>query len=179
MTASITKFPSGSFRLSRIVYIEDLQLADARAIPLGAIAEIVLPAARGLAMTARSHLDNGDLREIGPLMRERLAKPFDYLEPEFLRAWSEAPKGGALDLLLSENSSSLSMLEPRRLEIPKRWLVAEGASLATLVRPPLAAAADEEFFDMILEDLFVEVGPPAPEDTALSEHREDTLKFAA
>ena len=106
MTGSVTTFPSGIFRLSRIVYIENLQQADSRAMPLGVIAEVVLPTLRGLAMAARTVLDDDELRAVGPLMRNQLETPFNFLEGEFHRAWRTAPRGEALNLLLQEHTFS-------------------------------------------------------------------------
>ena len=164
----MTTFPSGSFRLSRIIYIEDLQRADSRVIPLGAIAEVTLPHLRGLAMAARTALDPDELALVGSLMRDHLAVPYDFLEGEFLHAWKEADKGEALNMLMQEHSSSLSFLAPNDLQVPRRWLIGESAALPPLVRNRLIGVVDDEFYEMILEDLLEgyelsEDFPPPPE----------------
>ena len=168
MSGTVTNLPTGSFRMSRIVYVKDLQLAGADLIPLGVMAEIALPTVRGLAMAARTALNVDELRAVGPLMHDQLEKPFDYLQGEFFRAWREVPRGEALGLLAREHSSSLSFLAPSELLVPRRWLMEKGTAYHSVIKQRLMHTVDDEFFEMFFEYVVGDSGV-LPEPKAMDE----------
>ena len=102
---------------------------------------------------------------------------FNFLEGEFHRAWRTAPRGEALNLLLQEHASSLSFMAPRSVPVPRRWLLDKGSSLTTMVKNRLMGTIDDEFYEMILEDVIG--GPDIPPEFTAPPEPETVEKVAA
>jgi hypothetical protein len=149
-----------SLRVARLVYFTDLTRKSARIIPLGALCEITLPSAHGLALKARAELTPSETASVAPLLRESLAKPFTFLRDEFDLAWDEAEFGQALKFLGERHNASLSLLSPHDGEAEgswHRWLTGEKE-----FEVRLGTAVEREFADLLKDTL----PAPLPNDTA-------------
>ena len=153
-----------TFQVARIVYLPQLTRADARAIPLGSLAEVMLPHIHGLGLRARTMLKPAELELISPLIRERLADPFSFFRAEFDLAFDKAPIGHSIAFLAARHCSSLSVLAPT--DYSKRsWLF--GRALPPreeTVDAQLSVAVDDEF-----QALMKQYGDPAAPDRKLIE----------
>lgn len=137
-----------TFRVARIVYFTDLTRAAARVIPIGSLAEVLLPQGHGLALKARAALLPEELALVSPLIRARLEDPFEFLKVEFELALKSAERGGALEYLAARHSSSLSVLAPT--DYAKReWLLSRVFLRSETVEAKLSAAVDDEFSELI------------------------------
>src|SRR6266849_3719539 len=98
--------------IARIVYHTDLQRADVAPIPLGVIAEVTGGPFRGLGLIARADLLPQELASVGRLMRESLARPFEFLKLQFEWAAAETHSGEALRALAARHTESLFFSPP-------------------------------------------------------------------
>jgi hypothetical protein len=160
-----------TFRVARIVYFTDVTKDRSRVIPLGALAEVVLPHVHGLALKARASLKPGELSMISPLIRDRIAIPFDFLKGEFDLAWKSAGTAGkALEFLAERHASSLSVLSPT--DYPARnWLLKRLIpARSEAVEGKLSAAVDFEFAE--LWKLYGEPDPVTPDRKIIESYRD-------
>jgi hypothetical protein len=139
-------------RFSTITFHVDMSKSAAPVIPLGVMAEILLPRLYGLGMIARIELANSELANVSELPKQLVAKPFDHLAREFKEAWIKAAPGGALDYLAAKHGySALHFDVPQQLGVPPQFF-ADVAShqmaptLWTAVRAHLGAILDEQMF---------------------------------
>jgi hypothetical protein len=149
-----------SLCVARLVYFTDLTRKTAPVIPLGALCEITLPHAHGLALKARAQLTPSETASIAPLLRESLAKPFTFLRDEFDLAWDEAGFGQALKFLSERHNASLSLLSPHDGEAERSWHKWLTGEKEFEVR--LGTAVEREFADLLKETL----PAPLPDDGA-------------
>lgn len=146
-----------SFSLSRIIYFTNLQLENAPSLALGVMGEIVLPKLRVAGLIAREELIEAELEQVGPLMRDDLSRPFEYLVQHFERAWDEAQRGRAVQMLCEEFTAALSFNPPTSEQVPRRWLVDRNPDLGSLVMSRLAAILEDEFYDISLSEDAIEL----------------------
>jgi hypothetical protein len=138
-----------TFKVARIVYFTDLTNTKARVIPLGSLSEILLPHVHALALKARADLKPEELKLIGPLIRDRLAKPFAFLRGEFELAWENAPPGRAIEFLAHRHAASLSVLAPTDY-LERNWLLHRLLPAhSDAVEGKLSAAVDSEFAELL------------------------------
>lgn len=139
-----------SFRVAPIVIFTDLTRQNARVIPLGSLAEVMLPHMQGLALQARTALHPGELETVPSLIRNKLVNPFEFLKQEFELAWREtAGKSSALDFLAAKHASSLSVLAPTDWS-GRSWLFERLIQVRSeAVEAKLGAAVDAEFSAML------------------------------
>ena len=137
-----------TFRVARIVYFTDLTRNGARVIPLGSLSEVLLPEIHGLALTARAKLLPEELELVNPLLRDKLANPFTYLQGEFSLAWKDAMPGVAIEYLAKRHASSLSVLAPTDYA-ESHWLLSRLFVREETVEAKLSAAVDGEFSELL------------------------------
>jgi hypothetical protein len=157
----------GRLSVSRITYHCDLQRTVGSIIPLGVIAELSVGPVRVLGLITRKTLDDKDLSPVGGMVRDKLAKPFEFLKPDFDWAWEkiEVEKieaGRVLNLLAARYAESIFFTPPSE----ERVRTTADFALAELRR-----RRDEEFYSM-LADL---MGQP----TILASKDISELKLAA
>ncbi len=134
-----------SFRVAQIVYFSDLTRPDARVVPLGSLAEIILPHMHGLALKARTTLMPDELRLVSPLVRDALANPFSFLRADFESAWESADGASALQFFAKRHASSLSVLAPVEYH-QRHWLLERLLPVREeAVEGQLSSAVDSEF----------------------------------
>jgi hypothetical protein len=159
--SSVHQLVPRSLRVARIVYFTDLTQVDARVIPLGALSEITHRNVHGLALTARGELDAKEIELINPLLRQRLAHPFNFLREEFQTAWDGAEPGEALAFLAERHGSSLSVLRPRPVGEAAWW---QKLWSSPRIETKLVEAVDTEFASLMREYTDKE---PEPERTVI------------
>jgi hypothetical protein len=155
--SNVVKMVRPSLRVARAVYFTDLTRRDAPVIPIGAFCEIITTRGRGLALKARSSLNEQELSMVSALLRDRMANPFSYLATEFDEAWKATPRGGAIDFLAKRHSAALGILSPRELAASwfSRWLGDEAT---------LKSAVEREFDDAMAKPATPLASPPAIEE---------------
>jgi hypothetical protein len=141
-------------RVSNIMFHVDISKASGAVIPVGVMAEILLPRLYGLGMIARVGLGSGELADVSELPKQLVAKPFDYLAQEFKEAWTKSAPGGALDYVAMKHEySALHFDVPQRLEVPFRFFADNPLTMAptlrTAVRAHLGAILDEQMLKLI------------------------------
>lgn len=146
MTA-VSRFPTGRLRISRIVYFTDLQRTDSRELPIGVVAEAALSSLRAVGTALRPNFTQVELAMMGPLMREILSSPTDALWPEIVEIFETGEPGRTLDLFAQRHASSLSVLAPVPLEVPRRWLLErDDDRLEEIVRDRMRVHLTDEYF---------------------------------
>jgi hypothetical protein len=151
VAGNIMAIQVGRLSLSRITYICDLQQASALVLPLGVIAEMTLGPVRILGLIARTRLGENETVKVGPMIRSKLAAPFDFLKEEFEWAWSNTEKGTALAKLARRHAESLFFAPPtvesfRKAVNPDAWPTA-----AEIVGEDLRRKRNAEFYLMLAE----------------------------
>jgi hypothetical protein len=155
---------SPTFRTAQIVYFTDLTRRDARVIPLGALAEVMLPHIHGLGLRARTTLTEDELNLVSPLIRDRLSNPFTFFRAEFDLAWDDAEIGHAIDFLAGRHATSLSIMAPVDYS-QRQWLLERKvAPRPDAVDAQISTAIDTEF-----ERLMKQYGDPQVPDRKLIE----------
>ena len=84
---------SRHFRLARIVYFSDLRHSDSPIVPIGVVAEVTLDGLCGIGTALRPSLDESELNQLGPWMRDALRNPHDTLWPQMVNALTTARPG--------------------------------------------------------------------------------------
>ncbi len=79
--------------------------------------------ALGIGTAIRPAFTDIELSLMGPTARAIVTAPREKLWPSVKESLTVAPKGLALELLSSQHSSSLSILSPYAIKVPKQWLV--------------------------------------------------------
>jgi hypothetical protein len=140
-----------TFRVAKVVYFSDLTRNAGRVIPLGSFAEVRVSDVHALALKARTALSPDEAALITPLLRDKLADPFEFWKVEFDLAFSKVKKEGvdALDFLAKRHASSLSVLAPTDYA-ERHWLLGRiFAPRDDAVEAKLSAAVDSEFADLL------------------------------
>jgi hypothetical protein len=147
VTNTVVRLPTGQLRVSRIVYFTDLLHADTREIPIGVVAEVTLPSLRGIGTALRPSLGEHDAALMGPAARKMLADPMAALWPAMTQALATTTAGRALDELCSHYASSISIMQPTPLDVPRQWLMeTDQAKLTDLVRARMLVALTDEYW---------------------------------
>jgi hypothetical protein len=107
-----------TFLGSHVLYRCDLQHSSSVTIHLGVLAELVTDDWHLFGIAARVSLEPSELAALAPAWRDRLIRPFDYLQPEFERAWEQAKPGECIDFLAADYSGSLLIQPPAVLSPP-------------------------------------------------------------
>jgi hypothetical protein len=150
MVDAITRLPTGRLRLSRIVYFTDLQHTDSRELPIGVVAEVLLPSLHAIGTALRPGFSGAEMSMIGRMMRDSLAKPIDFLWPEILDAFKTSEPGRALDRFAARHSSSLAVLAPVQIETPRQWLVTtDEEKLLHLVKSRMQVTLVDQYFELM------------------------------
>lgn len=149
MTDNIMAITTGRLSLSRITYHTNLQQASGLIVPLGVMVELTLGHWRALGLIARTELSMDETKAVGRLIREKIARPFDFLKPEFDWAFSKTTSGYALAELANRFSESLFFAPPTAHAIRK--VLPPGAAAAEPILGDLRKARDEEFYLMLAE----------------------------
>jgi hypothetical protein len=150
MIDRITRFPSGHFRLARILYFTDLRHSDSLIIPIGVVAEVALDRLCGIGAALRPSLDESELSQLGPWMREALSSPYDALWPEMEKALKASAPGSALQVFSELHRSSLSVLAPLALDVPKQWLLERDPDrLQGIVSKRLDVTLTEQYYELL------------------------------
>jgi hypothetical protein len=159
VTDDIVTMHFGHLSLSRIIYRCDLQRDSGLIIPLGAMAELSFGPVRVLGLIARKNLDRQDLSQVGRMLRDKLAAPFEFLKSDFDWAWQKIEferieAGRVLSLLSSRYSESVFFTPPseERIRTTAEFALAE-----------LRRRRDEEFY-LMLADLMGEPTIPPSKD---------------
>jgi hypothetical protein len=162
---TVSRLPTGRLRISRVVYFTDLQRTDSREIPVGVVGEVTLSSLRGVGSAFRPNFSEGELSLMGPFMKDFLAKPTQALWPEFLKIFeSGEPSSSALDLFARRHASSLSVLAPEPVDVPRQWLLErDGARLVKIVRERMKVVLTDEYFKFLFPPR--NDGPTADEPT--------------
>lgn len=170
---AVSRFPTGRLRVSRIVYISDLQHSDSRELPVGVVGEVILSSMGAIGTALRPNFLKSELTLIGPMMREILESPIDTLWPEMLEVFEKGERGRALDSFAARHSTSLSVLAPAPLEVPRQWLLERDTTkLLQLVKDRMKVALIDEYFKL----LFPPRGGPSIDDPTV---REKVARIAA
>jgi hypothetical protein len=164
--AEVSRFPTGRLRVSRIIYFSDLQHMDSREIPVGVVGEVTLPTLRAIGTALRPNFGQAELAIMGPMMREILSRPMDALWPEMVEVFEKGEPGRALDLFAARHCSSLSVLSPAQLEVPRQWLLEkDNEKLAHVVKERMKVTLNDEYFSF----LFPPRDGPGVDDPSIKE----------
>lgn len=170
-TGTVLRLPTGQLRVSRIVYFTDMIHSDTRELPVGVVAEVTLPSLRGIGTALRPVFSEAELAMMGPTARGILSNAMAVLWPAMKDAFGASQPGGALALLMSRFSSSISVLAPSTLDVPRQWLLKrDPAELKTLVRDRLRVTLTDEYFKFLF---------PPREDGVADPDVEEEMKEAA
>jgi hypothetical protein len=165
-TDNIVTIHAGRLSLSRITYHCDLQRASGQHIPLGVIAEMKLGPVRVLGLIARTGLTGDETSQIARLLREHLARPFEYLKAEFDWAWSNVSGGESLAALSNRHAEALFFAPPAYTSVRRPFT--SGGDLDSFKRE-LCDARDAEFKLMLAELRGnLELAPGLEESTKLA-----------
>ena len=169
---TVSRLPTGRLRVSRIVYFSDLQHMDSRELPVGVVGEVTLHGMHAIGTALRPSFMDSELALMGPMMRDILMCPSDTLWPEMVEIFKQSEPGLALDQFAARHSSSLSVLTPVPLEVPRQWLLEqEMKKLLDLVRERMKVTLIDEYFSF----LFPPRGPGVDDPTV----KEMVTKIAA
>lgn len=119
-----------SLALVPVYFYCDLARVEARVIPLGVSAEIVVGDLWGLGILARTCLREDEQRLLGEVGRELLHNPYEYLCSVVEEAWQDAHPGGALAYLTAKHCHSFHFEDPRSKSVPRRLLMSDLWSFA-------------------------------------------------
>jgi hypothetical protein len=165
---NIIQLPTGRLRIARVVYFTDLLHSDTRELHVGIIAEVSLPEVWGIGTALRQGFSEAELSLMGPTAREILTDPTEYLWPIVRNAFTASPPGQTLDHLLARYASSISILAPENLEVPRKWLV--GAADMESVEKRFRVTLEDEYYKFLF--------PSRDDDAAAEPIFEDEIKAA-
>lgn len=147
---TVSRFPTGRLRISRVVYFTNLQRTDSLEIPVGIVGEVTLSSIRAIGTAFRPIFSAGELELMGPLMKGFLANPTNALWPEIVGIFEDSEPGMALDLFAQRHTSSLSVLAPAPFDVPRQWLFERDAErLKEIVSDRLKVILTDEYFKFI------------------------------
>jgi hypothetical protein len=140
-----------TLRFSNIEFFCDLAKANGRVIPIGIMAEIVVPGIYGLGLIARTELAGEELDSVTALAKPLAQRPFDYLGDQFEGVWGKSVPGTALDILATRHAySAFHFGSPQPLRVPRRFVLEPmGATLKSAVREHLGIILDEQILDLL------------------------------
>jgi hypothetical protein len=147
--------PPHTLRFSTITFHVDMSKATAPIIPVGIMAEILLPRLYGLGMVARIELSTDELARVSELPKPLVTRPFDYLALQFKEAWIKAaPGGGALDYVSGKYEySAFHFGVPQPLDVPLQFFSdvsqSNAATLKAVVRDRLGTILDDQMFKLV------------------------------
>lgn len=161
---TVLRLPTGQLRVSRIVYFTDLIHSDSRELPVGVVAEVSLPSLRGISTALRPMFAKVDLEAMGPTARSILENPVEGLWPSMKQTFETSKPGAALARLTESYSSSISILAPFTLEVPRQWLLKRNpVELKALVRDRLKVVVTDEYFKFLFPPRENELTDPTVE----------------
>jgi hypothetical protein len=153
VSENVMKMPIGRFRLSRIIYLTDMQHSDSHEIPIGIVGEATLDRLRAIGIAVRPHFADAEFAAMGPIARKRLKRPMDALWPELKAIFdnSNSGAGSVLDEFASRHFGSLSVFAPADVKVPRHWLLENDdkklkASVAERMKVTLIDSYYELFF---------------------------------
>jgi hypothetical protein len=147
---TVSRLPTGRLRISRIIYFTNLQRTDSREIVVGVAGEVTLTSLRAIGTALRPSFSADELGLMGSFMRKFLASPTDALWPEIVEIFKDSEPGAALSLFASRHASSLSVLEPAPLDVPRQWLLErDPVRLEKIVRDRLKVILTDEYFKLL------------------------------
>lgn len=162
---TVLRLPTGQLRVSRIVYFTDLIHSDTRELPVGVVAEVTLPLLQGIGTALRPEFSKAELAMMGPTARSMLSNAMGSLWPVMKRELEASEPGGALARLMARYSSSISVLAPFTVDVPRQWLIKrDRAELRTLVRDRLRVTLIDEYFKLLFPPREDGVTDPAVEE---------------
>jgi hypothetical protein len=147
---TVNRFPTGRLRVSRVLYLTNLQRTDSLEIPVGIVGEATLPTLRAIASAFRPTFDAGELKLVGPLMRDVLKNPSAALWPEIVEIFEKSEPGIALDEFAQRHTSSLSVLAPEPIDVPRQWLLERSEDrLSEIVSDRMKTILTDEYFKLL------------------------------
>jgi hypothetical protein len=146
---TLVKVPVGQLRIARIVYFTDLIHSDSRELPVGIVAEVTLPDLRGIGTALRPGFPAAELAMMGPTARELLTSPTDYLWPICKDTFLASERGQTLDQLMALYSSSLSILAPATIEVPRQWLITSVERRTESVEKRFRVTLEDEYYKFL------------------------------
>jgi hypothetical protein len=152
-----------ALRFSTITFYSDMSKVAAPVIPIGIMAEILLPHLWGVGLIARIELSADEMALVSELPKQLVAKPFDYLAREFNEAWKAGP-GGALDYVTSKyECSALHFNLPQQSDVPLQFITDMSQStvpiLRTAVRAYLGTILDDQMSKLISKGAYTITNP--------------------
>jgi hypothetical protein len=104
----------------------------------------------GIGTALRPSLNEAELKQLGPWMRDALKSPVDTLWPQMENALMTAPPGFALQEFSALHHTSLSVLAPQALDVPKQWLVEPDMDrLVQIVRERVITTLTEQYYELL------------------------------
>jgi hypothetical protein len=138
-----------SLNVSDIQFYCELDRPGGLIIPLGVMAEIVVPGIRGLGLIARTELHDEETAAVGELGRRLVERPFDFLSKEFDDVWEHAAPGEALRVLSVRHPHSLHFAVPVAKEVPLTLLGGISPAARNAVRNYLGQFLEEEMLRLV------------------------------
>ena len=164
---NVFRMPTGgALRVSRITYFTDLLRSDTRELPVGVVAEVTLPGLCGIGVAMRTAYSEHELGLLGPAARALRSQPTERLWPDFKATFlNEGRSGRTLERLSERFSSSLSVLAPSALEVPRQWLlISDATRLQSAVEARLRVTLLDEYFKLFFPSRLVGEDEPAVEE---------------
>jgi hypothetical protein len=156
---NIIRLPTGQLRIARVVYFTDLIHSDSRELPVGVIAEVALPDLTGIGTALRASFSAPEYELMGPTARGLLADPIEHFWPVILEEFERTPTGRTLERLLARYASSLSILAPETIEVPRQWLT--GQQDLDSVQRRFHVALEDEYYKFLFPPRETAPGIPA------------------
>ena len=133
--------------LSKIQFYCDIGKQDGQTIPLGVMAEIVVPGWQGLGLVARTSLTPEEQMWLKRIAADLLHDPFKYLSEQFDGSWDNAPPGYTLEYLSRLNHDALHFSAPEERKLAHGLLGREKhyskSDIRQVIGDLLDAEADE------------------------------------
>jgi hypothetical protein len=164
MAASLSRIPSATLILSRIVYFTDMQHLDSHEIPVGVAAEATLDGLCAIGVALRPGFTSAELSEMGPSARQLLAKPIATLWPELKTIFKRAAPGQALARFGQHHTSSLSIFSPISLPVPRQWVLADETKREEVVLSRLKVTLVDSYYELLFPPRSEAVDEPAIEE---------------
>lgn len=147
---TVSRLPTGRLRISRVVYFTNLQRTDSLEIPVGVVGEVTLSNLRAIGTALRPSFNADELALMGPFMKDYLVKPTAALWPEIVDIFENSAPGATLDLFARRHASSLSVLAPALVDVPRQWLLERDADrLSQIVRDRMKVILTDEYFKFL------------------------------
>ena len=130
--------------LSKIQFYCDIGHQDGQTIPLGIMAEIVVPGWRGLGLVARTSLTPEEKTLLNRIAANLLHDPFKYLSEQFDDSWDNAPPGYTLEYLSRQNHDALHFSAPEEKKLAQGILGREKRYSKSDIRQLIGNLLDTE-----------------------------------